>query len=611
MDIDDTPPNNGAKAAIGLVVVLALVGAAAAIYFFVLSGGGRGESDRPDRVLVVGPERFDLEDWLKKQGFDGTQADYAQVSAEGSDIEPGADGVAAVAAYADKYGFGFVAFHPPEMYTFDQPVPEGATMAVLSVGDLADPAALTFGTPVPGIEHKDAAALEVGLMLALFEQPVLAAIKDEKIDSGHLEALASLRSANTPAAHDQLVQGQDKLAKLDLAWKAAWEEAEGGVPITPLGAPFEVADAFPLSNGGLIVARHEASWTTSDGKNGTLGHAYTGGLAYYSPAQLAAAREQPGTLPEHTECELLPTESVETITTSPNLDAVMIVSDFGDGGARSITVLAVDPGAGSCPFKKVGNVHKRRSGGGEASMRPHSDGSIYELTDRLRFLQHGRTKSWNYPVVEPAGQATWVADKLVIYSGRVYDESSMESGLAWMSSTETTRREAFVSASDLLGHSIGEHDFELLHRVDEDTLLVLVEERNPRKASVVKIDFTASFDALPKSVDYRAEELANVRQIRLARKMVGGRSVLRSELPPGSQFAVDVGGTKLAMMDHASHINVFVLAPGDTSEPLKIESKGDALVGVPRLSAKGDYIVYERNVVAADTSVVTTQLRWL
>ena len=102
-----------------------------------------------------------------------------------------------------------------------------------------------------------------------------------------------------------------------------------------------------------------------------------------------------------------------------------------------------------------------------------------------------------------------------------------------------------------------------------------------------------------------------MRQIRLARKAIGGRSVLRSELPPGSQFAVDAGGTKLAMMDHESNINVFVLAAGDSSAPVKIESKGDALVGVPRLSAKGDYIVYERNVAAADTSVVTTQLRWL
>jgi len=611
MDIDDTPPNNGAKAAIGLVVVLALAGAAAALYFFVLAGGGRGESDRPDRVLVIGPERSDLEDWLKKQGFDGTQADYAQVSAEGSDIEPGAEGVAAVAAYADKYGFGFVAFHPPEMYPFDKPVPEGATMAVLSVGDLADPAALTFGTPTPGVEHKDAAALEVGLMLALFEQPVLAAIKDEKIDSGHLEALASLRSANAPEMHDALVQGQDKFAKLDIAWKAGWEAAEEGVATTPLGAPFEIADAYPLSNGGLLVARHKANWTTTDGKNGTLEHAYTGGVVYVSPAQLTAVRDQPGTLPEHTECELLPAESVETVTTSPNLDAVMLVSNFGDGGARSITVLAVDPGAGSCPFEKVGNVHKRRSGGGESSMRPHSDGSIYELTDRLRFLQHGRTKSWNYPVVEPAGQATWVADKLVAYTGRVYEEDSLESGVAWMSSTETTRQEAFVSASDLLGHKIGEHDFELIHHVDEDTLLVLVEEREPRKASVVQIDFKRTFDALPKSVDYRAEELANVRSIRLARNLVGARRVLRSDLPRGSQFSVDNKGTKLAMMDATSHINVFKLQAGDSSEPMRIESKGDALVGVPRLSANGDYIVFERNVTAAETNVVTTQLRWL
>ena len=610
MDIDETPPNSGAKAAIALVVVLALAGAAAAFYFFVLAGGGRGESDRPDRVLVVGPQRFDLEGFLKKRGFDGTQADFAQVSAEGSDIEPGAEGVAAVAAYADKYGFGYVAFHPPEMYTFDEPVPEGATVAVLSVGDLAEPAALTFGTPTPGVVHEEAAAVEVGLMLALFEQPVLAAIKDENIESRHLEALASLRSADAPTHHDVLVKGQDRLAKLDLAWKAAWEAADGDVATTPVAGPFEAADAFPLSNGGLLVARHEATWKTKDGASATLEHPFTGGLTYFSPAQLGAVRDRPGTLPEHTECELLPAESVETVTTSANLDAIMLVSNLGDGGALSMTVLAVDPGAGSCPFKKVGNVHKRRSGGGEAEMRPHSDGSIYELTDRLRFLQHGRTKSWNYPVVEPAGQATWVADKLVVYSGLVYEQDTFESGLAFMTSTETNRQEAFVSMDDLLGRKLGEHDVELVHRVDEDTLLVLVDERNPRKLSALQIDFARPFDALPKGVDYRAEELANVRQIRLGRKMVGARRLARADLPAGSQFAVDLGGTKLALMDIESHINVFDLTSGD-APATKIESKGDALVGVPRLSAKGDYIVYERNVVASETSVVTTQLRWL
>jgi len=178
--------NRGRLALLGGVVALGLGGAAWAFW----PSGGIGNPEDPAKVMVV-TQHSVAERFLDALGFDADGQTFdnleekAHAEVDGLDVE----GVAAIVTLADQFGFGYVVFERPQNLDFSEldlesapAIGEDDRYAVVSVGDLANPARMTVGP---------------GLLETLFEQPQLAELvpPNQPTDVAAVELRDKLREA--------------------------------------------------------------------------------------------------------------------------------------------------------------------------------------------------------------------------------------------------------------------------------------------------------------------------------------------------------------------------------------------------------------------------------
>ncbi len=152
------------------LLVLALVAAA----WMFWSGGGSGNAENPGKVLVVSSDPGHKA-YLMELGFEADVQTFDHIEGRAHDEIPGLDerGVLAIMTLADRFGYGYVAFHRPYNLDFSElETAEGAPsfgdrdlFAVVSAGDLADPHHVTANSD---------------LLQALFEQERLAELVPPK-----------------------------------------------------------------------------------------------------------------------------------------------------------------------------------------------------------------------------------------------------------------------------------------------------------------------------------------------------------------------------------------------------------------------------------------------
>ncbi|MEX1366456.1 MAG: hypothetical protein AB1Z98_25255 [Nannocystaceae bacterium] len=147
--------------------VLLLAAGAAALSF--MGGGGTGNPEDPAKVLVISPDGSHKA-YLQDLGFEVDQQTFEHLELKARDEVPDleATGLPAILELADRFGYGYVVVEGPDDALFSElevegelPSMSGARYAVVSVGDLADPAKVTVGS---------------GMLSTMFEQDRLAEI---------------------------------------------------------------------------------------------------------------------------------------------------------------------------------------------------------------------------------------------------------------------------------------------------------------------------------------------------------------------------------------------------------------------------------------------------
>ena len=156
----------GKLVALGVIIVLAL---AAAAWFLLGLGGSRGAPDKAHTLLIVGPEQGDLVAWINDRGFSAEQLTYTAAVDAGKQVAPELEDLEAIVALADEKGAGYVAIHPADLHDYSAfggpaSAPDGAMIAIVSVGDIAEEPRVTFGIPSRAVEHVPPSGLRVGLL---------------------------------------------------------------------------------------------------------------------------------------------------------------------------------------------------------------------------------------------------------------------------------------------------------------------------------------------------------------------------------------------------------------------------------------------------------------
>jgi hypothetical protein len=185
----------------GLLVGVLLVALAAAAWSLWPSGG-IGNADDPAKILVV-TEDGNLEPYLQRLGFDADAQTFdsleAKAHAEVDDLD--VEGAAAIVAFADQFGFGYVVFEHPQRVEWASlqldPKPsfgDDVRYAAVSVGDLAGRTKMTSGER---------------LLDALFAQDRLAALvpPNEPSDVADVELRDKLREAVDAAGRRAKLRG--------------------------------------------------------------------------------------------------------------------------------------------------------------------------------------------------------------------------------------------------------------------------------------------------------------------------------------------------------------------------------------------------------------------
>lgn len=601
----------------GKLVALAVlaIGALGAGAYFALGGSGSvGAADLPDKVLIVGPEGLELEEWLHDRGFSARQMSFASAVSAGQELDPNLDDLLAAARFADQNGYGYLAVHPADLHEYDAfgkgeeiARPDGATVAVISIGDLADPSTVTFGVPSRAVEHERPAAQQVGLFLALFEQPHLGRILREEVSPADMNAYNAFGEKDTLGRYQRLLEAQRKFDKYEAQWEVGAELPPTPVPTSPLGGPFEEVDAYPLATGGILALGSRPTWRSKNGFFAEMEQSERV-ARYLSPKDVHAGKG--GSLAGVGEpCGPVDASGIHQLRVSDTGDALALRREIPDGGDTShwaVQFLEHDPKAGACPFALVGYPLQSRQV--YELGPPHPVGAMLMVSDRVRFGFKGRERSWNYPLIGPdGGAAAWVDGTLVAYAGSSrYDESDNH-GLAFLSALTEERLEFFVPLSALLP----EQDIEPLwiehiRPLSPDRFLLVLGDRRALSRSLIEVEFTRPVRSRLVSVDHTGDLPAQFQRVKTTSNAGISTRVLVESMPEFDNATFDQAGTMLAYA-HAG--GAFVLAL-DSAEPRPLTPPENRVRDV-RISPDGTFVLYHREVQAADTTVRTAHVAWL
>jgi hypothetical protein len=248
-----------------VIITVALVGLAAGAWW--MFGRGKGQPEDPMRVLIVGPTP-ELSGYLERKGFDPDYLSFGAAVGEGQAFDQSLDDLPAIVEYADQLGFGYVALSMAHGERYDLAAieyeaaepPPGTTFMVMSIGDLGN--SVSYGGVPPGVLHEHPLDEQIGLLLALLNQPELA-----KARSGQAvnDVMIRFGSAGTIKDVEAIEQAQEKMRRLASAWDALAERERGTQKPIELAQPFERLVGWPLANGAILLGSARGGWRSKDG----------------------------------------------------------------------------------------------------------------------------------------------------------------------------------------------------------------------------------------------------------------------------------------------------------------------------------------------------------
>jgi hypothetical protein len=335
-----------------VIAVVAVVGVATAGWW--MFGRGKGESEDPARVLIVGPTP-ELAGFLEREGFDVDHLSPGEAIGQGQRFDASLDDLAAMLEYADQHGIGYLALNLAhgeqyELASVDEDAgepPPGTTFAVVSVGDLGH--TVSFGGVVPEVTHTKPAGEQVGLLLALFGQPDLAKARELQADN---DLMIRFGSAGTVEDLVDYEKGQETMRRQITAWTALAEKERGEPQPSELAIAYEQLRAWPLANGTVLLASGHGGWRSETGRDSKW---ETAELEPTFTAELTAVR--PDALDQRLACAGLPdTLSIPGgMAVAPAGDALLIPTD------RWVADLWVLSGP-DCSFEKRDQIRRLESG---------------------------------------------------------------------------------------------------------------------------------------------------------------------------------------------------------------------------------------------------------
>lgn len=343
--------------ALGVLIAGAL---GAAAYTF-LKKGGTGNPEEAGKVLVVTRgTHVGYSISLKDVGFEtGEGSLQAWIDKAKDDVpELEVDGVAAVMALADRFGWGFVVFEAPSEVDFSQldidgglpTIPKDTKWAAVSVGDFAFPHVMTLNPP-PSKVLKDST---LPILQALFEQKQLGALrKPESLAVDQLQ----LRDKLEDALHklDQIPNAEKLAEKVVHDIDVALADGERARPAPArVGDTLESLTARPMADGSVLSVTRSLEVVSRDGVKADLDLGPAERFMFGAPMAAAGDRQS---------CASLSGGEVDVgdwrgISWSTDASTIVLSTQ---GAGDTIWTLATDPPSG-CAWTKVGEVPRGRAG---------------------------------------------------------------------------------------------------------------------------------------------------------------------------------------------------------------------------------------------------------
>jgi hypothetical protein len=369
MDDDDIDIVVGThRPKIAFLLFLIVAGVTAAVIHKMIPRG-TGNDEEAHKVLIVQEYSGGLAAYLSGFGFDAVTGSHGawknKVPEEMPELAGQEINLAEILAFADRYGYGFVAIESPERFNFSaldvEPAPtfdSHTRFAVLTTGDFAFPHVFSKN-PEPS-EVMGSRGLD--LMRALFEQPQLAETLSPKDAS--MDAI-KLRSLISPAIDEVLqlaeLEKQVETILLETSDELRAPVAGGKGDIHLADKVSEGSSIIPLADGRAITVSQEVSLTSDNGIRLDLEVSRDWKLRALSPTAPLAAEERVA-------CETLLGGTVdrsERLGSQGAHDGRTVLIRTVSSGTQ---LFAFDTGSGPCGLKPLGKLELSNDFSGRAAV---------------------------------------------------------------------------------------------------------------------------------------------------------------------------------------------------------------------------------------------------